>query len=284
MSPIYASIQPPKRDTITNLVHTPIHTHTHTHFPRSPTMSSSRSRAPRRHKRELSDSSVQIIEIRIVNKRPRTEERPAKPPPPREEQRLHDFEDSPPHRFNRTFQRATAGRFFVLSRERCDEGDCPQEEFELAGSTGNVYTIRIGRELWCDCEHSIRGNVCRHLVYILHRVLKAPFHFLYQRALLSSELRQIYDNLSRGNAAENRKAVEGECAICYNDFESGEDAQSRAVVWCRAGCGQNLHKTCFDRSTWEAGDEDEDEGESWSNYWEETRYNLERNSRRFRRR
>ncbi|KAM3474958.1 hypothetical protein MY5147_004013 [Beauveria neobassiana] len=234
-------------------------------------MSSSRSRAPRRHKRGLSDSSVQIIEIRIVNKRPRTEERPAKPPPPREEQRLHDFEDSPPRRFNRTFQRAAAGRFFVLSRERCDEGDCPQEEFELAGSTGNI----------------------------LHRVLKAPFHFLYQRALLSSELRQIYDNLSRGNAAENRKAVEGECAICYNDFESGEDAQSRAVVWCRAGCGQNLHKTCFDRwarscidnvtcplcrSTWEAGDEDEDEGESWSNYWEETRYNLERNSRRFRRR
>ncbi|KAM3487032.1 hypothetical protein MY8738_000158 [Beauveria namnaoensis] len=80
-----------------------------------------------------------------------TEERPATPPPPppppREEQRLHDFEDSPPRRFNRTFRRATAERFFVLSRERCDEWDCPQEEFELAGSRGNVYTIRIGRDV-----------------------------------------------------------------------------------------------------------------------------------------
>ncbi|KAM3515411.1 hypothetical protein MY11210_000973 [Beauveria gryllotalpidicola] len=217
--------------------------------------SSSSSRAPQGHKRALSDSSVEILEIRSVNKKPRTEEeRSAPPPPPRreEEQRLHVFQPTPPPRFERIYQRATTERFFVLSRERYDAGDyCPQERFELAGTTGNVYTIRIGRELWCDCPHALKGNQCKHLVYILHRVLKAPYNFLYQFALLSSELRQIFDKLSRPNDdnddTKNRKAVEGECAICYTDFASDEDKQSSAVVWCRAACGQNLHKTCFDR-------------------------------------
>lgn len=83
---------------------------------------------------------------------------------------------------------------------------------------------------------------------ILHRVLKAPYHLVYQLGLLSSELRQIYDKLPQRGAdddAKNRKAVEGECAICYMDLDQKD---KKSTVWCRAACGQNLHRVCFD--TW----------------------------------
>ncbi|KAJ5934731.1 hypothetical protein N7466_004278 [Penicillium verhagenii] len=40
----------------------------------------------------------------------------------------------------------------------------------------------------------------------------------------------------------NRKPVEGDCPICFMEFEPHED-----TVWCKAACGNNIHKTCFDQ-------------------------------------
>lgn len=47
-----------------------------------------------------------------------------------------------------------------------------------------------------------------------------------------------------------RKPLEGGCYVCYEEFESPEDA-----VWCRF-CGQNLHVECFRR--WAEGKRAED--------------------------
>ena len=41
---------------------------------------------------------------------------------------------------------------------------------------------------------------------------------------------------------ENRKPIDGECPICVFDMSSDED-----IVWCKASCGQNFHKLCFDQ-------------------------------------
>ncbi|OAR02378.1 hypothetical protein LLEC1_02595 [Akanthomyces lecanii] len=232
----------------------------------------SSSTTPQRRKRALSDSSVEIIEVRSVSKtkkRQKTTERQPTPPP-LEEQRPRVFRHAPPKAFHAVWQRATSERFFVLQRERNDEADCPQEIFQLAGTTGNVYSILISREPSCNCPHALKGNQCKHTIYIMHQVLKAPYHLVYQLGLLGSELRQIYDRLPRRGAdddAENRKAVEGECAICYMDLD---EQDTKSTVWCRAACGQNLHKVCFDtwartcsgravtcplcRSTWEMDD------------------------------
>jgi hypothetical protein len=40
----------------------------------------------------------------------------------------------------------------------------------------------------------------------------------------------------------NRKPVEGDCPICFMEFESKEE-----IVWCKAACGNNIHKKCFDQ-------------------------------------
>lgn len=160
------------------------------------------------------------------------------------------FRPSPPQSFYAVYERATTQRFYVLSRTRCGTDECPEEMLELAGSTGNVYIIVIAREPSCDCPHARAGNQCKHLVYVLSRVLRAPFEYTYQLAFLASELRDIFANApvppADDRAAEEqgkRKAVEGDCPICFGEMHPGD---REAVVWCRAACGQNIHKECFE--------------------------------------
>ena len=143
---------------------------------------------------------------------------------------------------------------FVLTRNR-DTSDPtkPSEVIELAGSTGNVYTITISHQPTCNCPYAKKGNECKHVVYILSRVLKAPAHLAYQRAFLTSELNEIFEKAPAlpGEKAEEgevkdhgRKEVDGECPICCVDFA---DTEGEGVVWCKSGCGNNLHSACFQR-------------------------------------
>jgi hypothetical protein len=95
-------------------------------------------------------------------------------------------------------------------------------------------------------------------VYVLARVLRARFEHVYQLALLSGELREVFERAppvagdagaaAGGGGAGKRKPVEGDCPICFCEME--EDESGEPVVWCRAACGQNIHKGCFE--TWAA--------------------------------
>lgn len=92
---------------------------------------------------------------------------------------------------------------------------------------------------------------------MLSRVLRADFKYVYQLALLKSELEEIFarappiQNTDAGAAStpaddEKRKPIEGDCSVCYSEFEPAKEK----IVWCRAACGQNFHQKCFD--TWAA--------------------------------
>lgn len=86
-------------------------------------------------------------------------------------------------------------------------------------------------------------------------VLKARQDLAYQLALLSTELNEIFANApatpqSGSSDAPSiatdtggvRKAVEGDCPICVMEFEEGDD-----IVWCKAACGNNVHRQCFEQ-------------------------------------
>ena len=65
------------------------------------------------------------------------------------------------------------------------------------------------------------------------------------------ELCEIYQGspLSRqptnpdDNTAGNRKPIEDDCPICFMEFEPAKEE----IVWCKAACGNNIHKPCFDK-------------------------------------
>jgi len=139
----------------------------------------------------------------------------------------------------------------VIGRTRTDTPAFPSEEIDVVGSTGNIYKVTIGQIPSCTCPDHLKGNECKHKVYALHTVLKAPEHLQYQLAYLSSELREIFNGAppiptevsSSGDTDGNRKPIEGECPICYFDF----DVEHNELVWCKAACGNNMHKSCFDQ-------------------------------------
>lgn len=114
------------------------------------------------------------------------------------------------------------------------------------------------------------GIVINIMAYqVLNKALKAPAHLQYQLAFLSTvttlqtkhkppklitilvqELIKIYNGSSPSreikpeeNTAGKRKPIEGDCPVCFMEFE----ADKEDIVWCRGSCGNNIHKVCFDK-------------------------------------
>jgi len=153
-----------------------------------------------------------------------------------------------------------------LKESSPDEADL-DNEFTVLGHSGNVYTIRLGNPHSCTCPDFMKGNVCKHILFVLHGVLEVSTDdlLLYQAALLRSELFQVFSHVLLDRSAANqtirfeyaklagtemkletkevvRKPVEAgdNCAICYTPMGSVE-----SLVWCQAQCGGNLHSSCF---------------------------------------
>lgn len=120
--------------------------------------------APRSVKSSLKGGPEDNSLLTVV-KNSKTETEEPQPQKPAEEKRLGAFHRAQPRKFDVLWGRATSQRFFVLKRERCDAESCPQEDFELAGTTGNVYSIKIARQPQCNCPHGLKGYQCktRHL-------------------------------------------------------------------------------------------------------------------------
>ena len=143
----------------------------------------------------------------------------------------------------------------VVSRKRYEDELYPKEEVDLVGSTGNIYRVTVGQVCSCTCPDHMKGHECKHKVYVLATVLKAPEHLQYQLAFLSSELKEIFASASpiptetsdSSDTDGRRKPIEGECPICYMEF----DPEHNDLVWCKAACGNNMHQTCFDQ--WRKG-------------------------------
>ncbi|CAG8661199.1 2277_t:CDS:2, partial [Diversispora eburnea] len=82
--------------------------------------------------------------------------------------------------------------------------------------------------------------------------------FIYQKALLTDELRTIFDSSPKITLQPSqksvkqlkeqitfikqhkRKPIDGKCPICYDPLNNNEK-----LVWCQSGCGNNIHEDCF---------------------------------------
>ena len=169
------------------------------------------------------------------------------------EKRLRRFRKHAPGAYLEVRSRALTQRMFALDRQRGNSNpDHPTETITLAGTTGNVYIIVIDKVPSCDCPHANKGNQCKHIAYVLSRVLRVSTGLDYQLAFLSSELREIFakapplpaETATSGKQDGNRKPLDDECPICSEDFEAGS---SESIVYCKAACGNNIHKECFER-------------------------------------
>ncbi|KIY52139.1 hypothetical protein FISHEDRAFT_12462, partial [Fistulina hepatica ATCC 64428] len=175
------------------------------------------------------------------------------------------------------YERVLSQRFYMVERRR--EGNALKEEFNVLGSTGNIYTVVINHTPRCDCPDASKGNHCKHIIFVFIKVLQVPrlsSHW-FQKALLSSELEEIFTSApvapnavtnarvqaaysramgkdgklaypgssskSAPSALQNKRmpGVDDDCPICY---ESMHEEQEKNLVWC-AECKNMLHAACF---------------------------------------
>ncbi|KAH7006343.1 hypothetical protein EDB82DRAFT_422771, partial [Fusarium venenatum] len=164
------------------------------------------------------------------------------------EKRLCKFRTEPPKFFDRVLSRSLGQTFYILNRTSHGTEACPEEDFELVGATGNTYTVSIGNRLSCNCpHHSLGFQQCKHIIFIMKKVLNAPDELVYQQALISTELKSIFDSAPSFSVEPQeepvkRRPIEGDCPICYCKLEEMKKA---SIVWCAAACGHNFHMQCL---------------------------------------
>ncbi|KAI8921619.1 hypothetical protein BC831DRAFT_476341 [Entophlyctis helioformis] len=169
---------------------------------------------------------------------------------------------------------------FLISRETVSPHHA---NFNVLGSTGNVYSVRIAHTVDCNCPDSNKGNLCKHVLFVMLKVLRCPRDDVrvFQRALLSSELEDLFANApqaptdmanvavqmlfktAHGEAVEDDTSAVAQqddgyvkqrpisadapddCAICYESMTAADQAAGK-LDWCRAQCGNSYHKECID--------------------------------------
>ncbi|KAH9946354.1 uncharacterized protein BXZ73DRAFT_95853 [Epithele typhae] len=113
---------------------------------------------------------------------------------PAPEKRGAIFKKACPKNIIERVERVMSQRFFMIDRQR--NPNELKESFGVLGSTGNVYTVVIDKKPSCDCPDATKGNHCKHILFIFLKVLQvtqASGHW-YQKALLTSELEEIFAN------------------------------------------------------------------------------------------
>ncbi|KAJ7108948.1 hypothetical protein C8R43DRAFT_1043599 [Mycena crocata] len=194
------------------------------------------------------------------------------PPGVSVEKREAKFKSKCPGNIMERVERVMTQRFFMIDRKRF-EGEL-KEEFQVLGSTGNVYTVTIQHKPSCNCPDAAKGNHCKHILFIYLKVLQVTrtSGYWYQKALLTSELETIFaeaplapNALAHPRIREayaratgkttgppstptpdvgSKKRLPGkddDCPICYDEMHT---AAPEALTFCEE-CGNAVHGGCF---------------------------------------
>ncbi|KAK1778511.1 hypothetical protein QBC45DRAFT_376624 [Copromyces sp. CBS 386.78] len=114
-----------------------------------------------------------------------------------------------------------------------------------AGAKPKHIAVSIDTVFKCGCRSQAgRSRLyvhCSHIIYILRFVLNCPEPYLWQRALLPSELQTIYQHSHAIRAFRpNNSGVQDEfCIFCFHNI----DKDTKELVQCKK-CSRIMHWTC----------------------------------------
>ncbi|KAK7694044.1 hypothetical protein QCA50_003620 [Cerrena zonata] len=183
------------------------------------------------------------------------------------EKRLAMFKKKCPQAIRERAERVATQRMYMIDRSR--NGDELKETFSVLGSTGNVYSVKVDKLPSCNCPDALKGNHCKHILFIFLKVLQVTqaSGYWYQKALLTAELEEVFANappapgfavnarVQEAYAKATGKRVasssqgvkkrmpekDTDCPVCY---EGMFGAPEKTLVFCES-CGNALHKDCF---------------------------------------
>jgi hypothetical protein len=139
----------------------------------------------------------------------------------------------------------------ILADDRCHP--CEDSElalaFNMAGSTGNIYTVTLDYRPTCTCpDFEKREDVCKHIMYTLVKVVGLPktSTSVYQKALLTTELAEIHSSLSytKKPAKMSEKTSTKTYPRC-NECQTSIKHKSQRVICPSSHCGGVYHESCL---------------------------------------
>lgn len=111
------------------------------------------------------------------------------------EKRMARFLKCPSIAVRERIQRAYQHRLYLIDKKVMGAGESSPAgcEFFVLGATGNVYSVKLEKIPSCTCPDAAKGNVCKHLLFVMLRVLKLPESDprVWQKALLTNELEDL---------------------------------------------------------------------------------------------
>lgn len=133
-----------------------------------------------------------------------------------------------------------------------------QHTYEVLGTSDTAYEVTLdtaARMAACTCpDHVQRRSVCKHVLYVLFRILRGD--------ATASTLGGVLDSLQLQPArcvpatcqspvllrvagahpewAAPRWEAGDECALCFDELRPDREY----IYWCRRQCGKCIHRTC----------------------------------------
>lgn len=188
------------------------------------------------------------------------------------EKRLKKHRTSCPQQTSQRIERARTQTMYLLTKDEEVDMQALSCKFVVLGSTGNVYDVVIQRKPSCTCPDHRRGNLCKHILFVLLKVMGVPADspMIYQAAWIGTELQEMfegmksrfqnvsgrvmanrlvqetYEKLKRGEevnvkpAGVPRRTENDDCPICFDPLQSSEN-----TTYCRLQCGANFHQKCI---------------------------------------
>ena len=161
-------------------------------------------------------------------------------------------------------QRGTTQSIFLIETVKSQKEY--EREYVVMGSTGNIYHVLITNNPTCTCPDFItRGNRCKHIYFVLLRIMKVDPDNEDQEEYDEEELLEMFSNIpditnnlivdetkkktyhklvKNKNKLEKKEVIQKEtddlCPICLDDLENGDD-----LDYCKYSCGKPVHKVCY---------------------------------------
>ncbi|KAK2011180.1 SAP domain-containing protein [Colletotrichum eremochloae] len=149
-------------------------------------------------------------------------------------------------------KKATQETMYIIKQQDNYDGS-PGFTVSVHGSHIDTYQVAIGNKTSCTCSSITfrpQSN-CKHIIYVLTHVVRAPAELLPQRTLFAEELTKLLDRAPkvRFTAAEVStdpsmsdgvpKSKDGKCCpVCFKDIGDTQTA-------CCGKCGNHTHSSCF---------------------------------------
>uniref|UniRef100_A0A6C0CMI2 RING-type domain-containing protein n=1 Tax=viral metagenome TaxID=1070528 RepID=A0A6C0CMI2_9ZZZZ len=146
------------------------------------------------------------------------------------------------------------------------------KEFEVVGTTNNIYNVRISpSEVKCTCpDYTTRYNRCKHIYFVLLKIMKLKDGMEDVKKYTEQQIQDMFNNIPAivdpsirvsddiqkkyleslgsgdipGSKPQPQRPLteEDDCPICMDNLLGSTD-----LVWCKSSCGNSIHSECFKR-------------------------------------